>query len=73
MKPVWFRPTHFSLVFLKLLRDLFYCSPDSKQIATPNFADLFFGVTSPNQFQGDVESFGRAVPTVDSAATIEVG
>jgi hypothetical protein len=54
------------------LRDLFYFSPNSKQIATPELSDLLFRVTAPNQFQRHVECFRRAVPAVDSATTVEV-
>jgi hypothetical protein len=54
------------------LRTLLYFSPDSKQIAAPEFSDLFFRVAAPNQFQRDIECFRGAVPAVDSAAAIEV-
>ena len=58
--------------FPQFLGDLLHFSPNSKQIAAPHLADLFFRVAAPNQFQRDVECFRRAVPAVDSAAAIEV-
>jgi hypothetical protein len=60
------------LFLLELLGDFLYFSPNSKQIATPQLSDLFFRVAAPNQFQCDIECFRRAVPAVDSTATIEV-
>src|SRR5689334_11705633 len=61
-----------ALFLLQFLSDLLDFSPDSEQIAAPEFSDLLFGVAAADQFEGDVEGFGGAVPAVDSAAAIKV-
>src|SRR5205085_2591737 len=60
------------LFLSQFLRDLLYVSPNAKQVAAPHLPDLLFRVAAADQFQRDVECLCRAVPAVDSTASVEV-
>jgi hypothetical protein len=51
----------------------FSTSLHAKEVPAPEFADLFFGVAAPHQFESDVESFGGPVPAIDASTTVKIG
>src|SRR5260370_8950028 len=53
-----------ALFLPQCLGDLFYFSPNSKQIATPHLSDLFFCISAPHQLQRHVEPFPPAFPAI---------
>src|SRR5688572_26301913 len=63
-------PTLFGL---HLLRDLLDLIEYSKQVAAPEFFDLFFGVAAADKFECYVKRFGGVVPAFDASAAVEIG
>jgi len=55
---------------LNLSRDALHFVHYPRQIATPEFFDLFFSVTAAYQLMNHVEGFAGLVPAFDSAAAV---